>query len=179
MYSRYLYDNSFGNIANDVFAITFNDFPNLYDIVLTCRNCPCIPAFTRNNVYHWHKVKHIALPMTKNTKFWWSNIKCFFTLVYHTYLELKTEILVFRNIFFDSKERGFWVNSQFVKCQTSMLCTNNRKERAMFFRRFRTMFPLSCYSKVWHVRRSGKEHFESKNVQILVMTCVSEMQFMQ
>ena len=41
------------------------------------------------------------------------------------------------------------------------------------------MFSLSCYSKVWHVRWSGKEYFESKNVQILVMKCVSEMQFMQ
>ena len=27
--------------------------------------------------------------------------------------------------------------------------------------------------------KSGKEHFESKNVQIFVMKCVSEMQFMQ
>ena len=41
------------------------------------------------------------------------------------------------------------------------------------------MFPLNCYSKVWYVRRSSKEHFESKNVQILVMKYVSEMQFME
>ena len=34
---------------------------------------------------------------------------------------------------------------------------------------------LSYDSKVWHVGRSGKEHFEGKNVQIFVMKCVSEM----
>ena len=38
---------------------------------------------------------------------------------------------------------------------------------------------IVMYSRVWHVRRSGKEHFESKNVQILVMKYVSEMQFMR
>ena len=36
------------------------------------------------------------------------------------------------------------------------------------------MFLLSLTCK-----RSGKEHFESKNVQILVMKCASEMQFME
>ena len=31
-----------------------------------------------------------------------------FTIVYHAYFESKTEILVFLNIFIDSKERVFW-----------------------------------------------------------------------
>ena len=44
-----------------------------------------------------------------------------------------------------------------------------------FLRLFRQMFLLSCYSKVSHARRSGKEHFESKNIQILAC----EVQFMQ
>ena len=88
--------------------------------------------------------------------------KMLFTLVYNTYFELKTkiEILVFRNIFIDSKERVFWVNSQYAKCQTSMLRTNIGQERAKF-----SDFLDCCYSKVGHVRRSGKEHFENKNVQ--------------
>ena len=33
--------------------------------------------------------------------------KMLFTIVYHTYFESKTEILVFINIFIDSKETGF------------------------------------------------------------------------
>ena len=54
-----------------------------------------------------------------------------------------------------------------------------RLEKGYVFHMFRPMFPLSCDSKVWHTRRSGKEHFESKDVQISVMKCVSEMQIMQ
>ena len=34
--------------------------------------------------------------------------------------------------FIDSKEKVFWVNSQYAKCQTSMLCTNSGEERAKF-----------------------------------------------
>ena len=76
------------------------------------------------DIYHLHKVKHIILPMTKSNKI--CNTKCFLdnsTINY--YFESKTEILVFGNTFNDSNERVFWVNSQYAKCQTLMLCTNN------------------------------------------------------
>ena len=71
-------------------------------------------------IYHWHRVKHIVLPLAQNNNIWWSNITCYFTLVYHTYFESNTEILVFQNTFIDSNEQVFWVNSQYAKCQTSM-----------------------------------------------------------
>ena len=54
-----------------------------------------------------------------------------------------------------------------------------KQRMGKFSRLFRPIFPLSCYSKDRHVRRSGKEYFENKNVQVLVMKCVSEMLFMQ
>ena len=41
---------------------------------------------------------------------------------------------------------------------------------ANFYQTFQTN-ALSYNCKVWHIR-SGKEHYERKNVQILVMKCV-------
>ena len=71
-------------------------------------------------------------------------------------------MFVFRNTFIDSNERVFSVNCQYAKCQTSMLCTNKGQKKVMFSRRFRRMFSLIFDSKVRHVGRSDKEHYESK-----------------
>ena len=49
-----------------------------------------------------------------------------FTLVYHTDFESKTEILVFQNIFIDSKERVFWDSMQNAKLQCCVQTTDRK-----------------------------------------------------
>ena len=93
-----------------------------------------------------------------------------------------------------SRKPKFWYSETHSWTQTnrvtgSTLSTQNAKLQCCvqttdrkglgFFRLFRPTFPLSCGTNVLHARRSGKEHFECKNVQILVMKCANEMQFMQ
>ena len=116
--------------------------------------------------------------MTKNKKFWWSNIKFFFT--WSTILIwVETRHFGIPKHIHWLKRMGFLGQLSGCKMPNFDAVYIKRIGKGSFFSCFRPMFPLSCYSKVWHVRRSGNEHFESKHAQILVMKCVSEMQFMK
>ena len=93
-----------------------------------------------------------------------------FTLVYHTYYESKTEILVFR-----LKITGFLGQLSVFKMPVQ---TTDRKW--LSFSDFLNQCSIEVVTAKFDMSDDlVKEHFESKHVHILVMKCVSEMQFMQ
>ena len=97
------------------------------------------------------------------------------TLAYHPHFVSKTEILVLRNTFIDSNEWVFWVNSQYAKCQTSILCTTDREGL-----RFSDVLD-QCSLKVVTAKFDMSNDLvrgilKAKMYIFLVVNCVSEMQ---
>ena len=105
----------------------------------------------------------------------------FFTLVYHTYFESKTEMLVYSETYSLTQKNGFSGSTLSMQNAKLRCCVQTTDRKVLNFSDFLDQCSLLLVTVKFVMSDDlVRSISKAKNVQILVMKCcVSEMQLMQ